>query len=367
MLMMPDTGRARTFFILYLCAILHLSLYPWEFLLHPKLSGLQWTPLTTRRPLMDAALNVLLYIPLGAAGLLSVRRRWVGWSIALTAGCSLSGAIEWVQLWSTQRYGTYTDLLANSAGTLAGATAAHLAARWGWFERWNDPKRDSRWRIRPGTEPLFGFWMLWQMFPFIPWISLPRLTGLANLTAPWSWLTMAECLAGFALLRLAMGRTYWLWAAFAALPAQAMLIDRALSPAALAGAALGWVLAERGLWEKIRPEVWLPAWLVFEELRPFRLAPKHAFAWIPFSTWYEASSGNYYAVVFGKLFLYTAVVWSLRRQGSGWMKAVGIPALIAAIGEWAQQYLAGRTPESTEVLLVLAAAVLLAMFEERHS
>ncbi len=314
---------------------------------------------------MDAVLNVLFYVPLGAAGLLCARRRWLGWIFAVASGCSLSGVIEWVQLWSAQRYGTYTDLLANSAGAMAGATLADLASRRGWFGLWHGP--DPRWRIRPAAAPLLGAWMLWHTFPFIPSISLPRLTGVVDLATPWSWLTMAECLMGFAMLRLAMGRTYWLWVAFAALPAQGLLMDRSLSPAALAGAAIGWVVAARGLWARVRPELLLPVWLAVEELRPFRLAPNHAFAWIPFSAWYEAPPGSYYAVVFGKLFLYLAMIWSLRRRGSAWVTAVAVPVLIAAVGEWAQQYLEARTPDSTEVVLALAAAALLMIFEERHS
>lgn len=364
--MTPDTARARSFFALYLCAVVYLSLYPWDFLLHAKWIGLRWAPLNSRRGLMDATLNVLLYVPLGAAGLLSVRRRWLGWAFALTAGCGLSAVIEWTQLWSTLRYGTYTDLLANSAGVAAGAWGAQFVERAGWLQRWHSADADSPWRIAPSTLPLFGAWILWQMFPFIPWISLSRLAALADLAAPWSWRTLGECFVGFATLRMALGRSHWLWAAYAALPAQALLMDRTLSPAAMTGAAVGWLVAQQGIWPKLRHALLLPLWLAYEEFRPFRLGPEHPIAWIPFGSWYDAPPGNYYAVVFGKLFLYVAIIWTVRLRGSSWLMAVGVPALIAAVGEWAQQYLEGRTPESTEVVLVLAAATLLALFEERR-
>jgi VanZ family protein len=317
---------------------------------------------------MDAALNVLFYVPLGAAGLLSLRRRWLGWSLALVVGCCLSGAVEWIQLWSTTRFGTYTDVFTNSAGTVIGAGVAHAAIRWGWFPGRAGADPASRWRLDSHAAPLLGSWIVWQMFPFIPAISLPRLLGLPGLIAPWSWTTLVECLLGFAVLRVSMGRTHWLWVAYAALPAQAFLVNRTLSLAAMSGAALGWIGTEWGQsWVRSKLGWVLPAWLVIEELRPFVLTQKQAFVWGPFQTWYDGYAGSYYALVFGKLFLYIAVVWSQRERGAGWARAVAVPAVIVVIGEWAQQYLQGRTPESTELVLVLAAGTLMALCSERRA
>jgi hypothetical protein len=103
-------------------------------------------------------------------------------------------------------------------------------------------------------------------------------------------------------------------------------------------------------------------WLVVEEFRPFAIAPQmQPFTWAPFQSWYAGSSLGYYQILFGKLFLYLSVVWGLRERSLGLGWAVGIPAVILAAGEWAQQYLVGRTPESTDVVLLAAAAVLLSL------
>ena len=59
--------RAALFLLLYLAAILYLSLYPWTFVSNPGPTSLTWVPLDTRRAILDAFLNVVFYMPLGAA------------------------------------------------------------------------------------------------------------------------------------------------------------------------------------------------------------------------------------------------------------------------------------------------------------
>jgi hypothetical protein len=93
-------------------------------------------------------------------------------------------------------------------------------------------------------------------------------------------------------------------------------------------------------------------------------AQAQPFIWEPFRTWYDVPATSYYAVVFSKLFFYAATVWSLRLR-LGWLWAVGIPAAIVGVGEWTQQYLEGRTPESTDVVMLAAGAVLLRLCSRR--
>lgn len=352
-------ARAKIFFALYCAAIIYLSLYPWEFRHYPKAGLLVWVPITGRRQILDVTLNVLFYVPLGAAGAMALGSRWPAWSAAVLTGCGLSWGIEWLQLWSSTRFGNLTDLMSNSAGTILGATAALAAMRANWFSVGVAGSRAvSGWRLDGTGSLLVSSWMLWQMFPFVPVLALSRLTGMLALLAPWSWREMAAALLGMAVLRTALGRSPWLWVALAALGAQAFLLNRAPAPASVCGAVLGWVIAERmgGRWLRFS----LPAWLAFEELRPFAFSERaNGFIWAPFATWYGGSGEAYYPVVFGKFFLYVSVVWSLRERG--WRWAVGVPGVILAVGEWAQQYIVGRTPESTDLVVLAAGAVLLAL------
>jgi VanZ family protein len=356
--------RAKAFFCLYLCAVTYLSLYPWEFTLHAKTSGLIWAPLTGRRQILDAVLNVLFYVPLGASAYLSIRRGWIGWWIAIGTGTCVSWTIEWLQLWSVTRFGNQTDLLSNVIGTVGGATVGYLAVRGNWFpDGLHASSVVSRWQLHSRGALFLAAWSMWHLSPFIPAISLARLLGIFSLMNPWSWQTLAETFLGFAALRFAVGRSPWLWVAFAAVPAQAFLLERSLSLSSVCGAGLGWAAAGLTGAAGLRwLGVILPVWLTFEELRPFSLGPlQNHIAWAPFGSWYSVSSGNYYPVIFGKLFLYLSVIWGLRERRARWWWAIGIPAAILAGGEWMQQYLPGRTPESTDVVLLLAAATLLAL------
>ena len=351
--------RAKVFFALYLCAIVYLSLFPGAFQLHPKMSRLLWTPLSGKRQVLDFILNVLFYAPLGASGCLAVRRRGYGALAAAVLGFALSLTIEWLQLWTPSRFGNLTDLTSNTLGAVSGAALAYVADRWSWLPR---AHQDSLWTMTPSAWLLLSAWLLWQMFPFVPAVLLARLTELSSLIAPWSWRVAIETLLGFAVLATVIERRVWLWIAFAALPAQAFLLDRALSPSAVCGALAGWVTVRLtgGRW--LAPI--LGAWLVFEEFRPFSLADQpEAFHWAPFESWYDSGPTGYYPSIFGKLFIYLALVWSLRRRGQPYRIAIGIPAMILAAGEWTQRYLEGRTPETTDLVLLAAAGVLLKLSE----
>jgi len=354
--------RALIFFTLYFCAITYLSLYPWEFLLHARANQLLWAPLSSRRQLLDAILNILFYVPLGASGFLLFRPARFAWISAVVAGSALSWTIEWLQLWSPTRFGNLTDLTSNVLGTALGASVAWAATHW-LAESPSARTAASRWRLTP-TQTLFvSAWTLWQVFPFIPVISLGRLTNLPTALHAWSWQIFVATFLGFAVLRFALGRSPWLWLSLAALPAQAFLIDRSLSISAVAGAVLGWRIVERASarWFGLI----LPVYLVFEELRPFTFAATASpFAWAPFGSWYEIAASGYYPVIFGKLFLYLSTIWGLRARSAGWLAAVGIPAAILAAGEWLQRYIPGRTPESTDLVLLVSAAVLLGLCEK---
>ena len=72
---------------------------------------------------------------------------------------------------------------------------------------------------------------------------------------------------------------------------------------------------------------------------------------------------SYYGIIFGKLFLYTAILWVERSAGMRWAWALVVPGAILLTGELAQRYLPGRTPELTDLVLLLAGAVMLYLVE----
>jgi len=296
--------RAALFLLLYLAAILYLSLYPWTFVPNLGPRSLGWVPLDTRRTILDAFLNVVFYMPLGAAAFALLRRGVGAFIVALAFGMLVSFTAEWTQLSIPTRSGNLTDLASNSAGTLLGIAIVIAATR---------PPVASRLRVLHSPSVLLlGLWTVWQAFLF-----LPRYGPAIDLS---------HVIVGLVVLALATLR----WQNRAAVPL-------------------------------------LLIWLVFEELRPFQFrSPPQPFWWLPFESWFVGAADNYYGTFFGKLFLYTAILCVERRSGMRWIWALVAPGAILFTGELAQCYLPGRTPESTDLFLLAAGAVLLHLTEPSH-
>ena len=277
---------------------MYLSLYPWRFVDYPVPATLAWTPLVSRSLILDAVLNGVFYMPLGAAAFLTLWRRPSALAAAAALGGLVSISVEWMQLSIPTRVGNLVDLLTNTIGALLGAVVALVAT---------SPPVASRLEAFESPGPLIvGLWTIWQGFRFL----LPR---------TWSAIDLAQESVGLLIPLL---------------------------------------LRLRGMCRIAAPL--LVAWLVFEELRPFHFhGPPQAFGWLPFISWFAGASESYYGVIFGKLFFYTGIVWILRESTLRWLWAVAIPAFILAAGEAAQRYLPGRTPESTDLVLLAAGAFLL--------
>jgi VanZ family protein len=293
--------RAALFLLLYLAAILYLSLYPWKFVPSPGLRGLGWIPLVTRRTILDAFLNIVFYMPLGAAAFVSLRRGAGAFIAALALGTLVSFSVEWTQLSIPTRSGNLTDLACNSLGTLLGVAIALLAA---------SPPIASRLRAlySPGIL-LVGLWALWQAFTF-----LPRYGPAID---------VSHEVVGLLIL--------------------ALLATRRQFPVAA---------------------VLLLIWLAVDELRPFQFrGPPQPFWWVPFESWFVGALESYYGTFFGKLFFYTAILWVERRAGMRWAWALVAPGVLLFMGELAQCYLPGRTPEITDLVMLVAGAVLLYLTE----
>lgn len=357
--------RALIFALLYTVVILYLCFYPGAFSPLPKAVQLEWVPWTGRRQILDAVLNVLLYVPLGyAAGLAAGGTRW-GLVIVTLLGSGLSLGVEYLQLWTPLRFSNYNDWLMNSTGALAGAALARLNL-WAYDSTWGRWWR--AWHLRPEGILFGSLWLLWFAFPFVPRIALGVTVAQFTSLGPWSWENFVTTALSMAGLSMILGSSPWLAVAVAAVAAQPLLLDRALSGAQVAGAVLGWTAIARF------PSVarflgWiLLGWLIVEQFRPWTFTAKpEAFSWVPFESWYDGDSSRYYPIIFGKLFLYTVTLRTLRATGLSWKWAVGLPAAVLFTGEWAQRYLPGRTPELTDVVLLLAGFTLTLLIRDEQA
>lgn len=97
-----------------------------EFVGHAHWDRVEWVPFKDRVRLIDACLNVLLYVP---GGLLAVRT--LQWRLGpiLGAGFVLSVSAEALQVWSHGRMPTAADILTNLSGLALGAFLARRLRR----------------------------------------------------------------------------------------------------------------------------------------------------------------------------------------------------------------------------------------------
>lgn len=125
----------------------------------------------------DAVINLLSYLPFGLLVGLMLRDRFGAFAsvtLNLCLGVLLSASMEYLQMYLPTRTSSNLDLLANSAGTLIGASLAVSMTSWTWFF-----PRLTRWRshfFRHGKEMDFGLallalWMFGQINPSLPMLG----------------------------------------------------------------------------------------------------------------------------------------------------------------------------------------------------
>jgi glycopeptide antibiotics resistance protein len=85
----------------------------------PSFEHVRLVPFRDGRPLSQA-LNVAAFIPWGMSAV-ALGSSFTG---ATLSGAAISGATEVLQLFSTRRYPSTTDLILNTLGTVAGAALA---------------------------------------------------------------------------------------------------------------------------------------------------------------------------------------------------------------------------------------------------
>lgn len=148
----------------------------------------------------DTVVNLLAYFPFGLLlGLALYPRFGAGRSLLLATlgGITLSASMEYAQMYLPSRTSSNLDLLANSAGTLAGALLAVGIAPRAWFSL-----HLTHWRMRlfyPHVGRDFGLalvalWMFAQTNPSLPMLGNVFISEVAHppfevvQSEPFNWL-----------------------------------------------------------------------------------------------------------------------------------------------------------------------------------
>jgi len=369
--------------LLVIALIVYGSLYPWHFDFDSSGANPLWVLLHAwpgsidRFVLRDAAINLLLYFPLGMAAFLAAARRHgrlVAFDAALLIALGLSASMEMLQIYDPGRTCSLFDVLCNVSGAAAGAAAA-LVFR---------PELESLARQEPRLHGpaallLAACWASYQLYPFFPLLShaklrasLELLAQTASFSAVEVWASAAEWLAAALVLEALFGRLRprWLLAAMACLPLRLFIAERSVTAGETLGAALALLF-----WSLLPERKRLPAGalllasaVVLRELSPFRFAATpHPFSWIPFAATFDSDRQSATVVLLRKAFEYGALVWLFRTRGISYARAAVAVAGSLAVLEAIQRYLPGRTPEITDSVLTLLIALVLWRLTSRAS
>jgi VanZ family protein len=344
------------------------SLYPFDFLI-PDAELLQHRlhiALSHRMTRGDLASNVLIYMPLGAALMLSLfgRRRVVHVVQATLIGSLLSLNMELAQAFTAHRVTSVFDWLLNSAGAFAGALmiTAYLLV-------------GDRWRFKSliGTRPalvpmwLVLLWLVSQFSPYKPVLNAAQLlasTDQLDQRHLWSVVDGSLAIAAWLVLAETMRRIWRPRYAAAALVAlitvtlfaRLWIVDQHLRyEEAIAWiVALASLFASRSAHSRRRAGIIAGACavaLLLIGLWPFALETQaQPFHWIPFS-------GNLlltrdYQPLVEKLFLYAGLLWTLTLCIGRLSAAFIAVLLLTTLVELQQMWMPDRRAEITDPLLI---------------
>jgi VanZ family protein len=368
------TWQLRRVFLVITLFIVYGSLYPWNF--HPALSNESplftllhaWPEHFDRFLLKDIPINLLLYVPFGASAYLAFSRGRTGffWAMLPVALAILvSGSIEMIQLFDDHRVCSAVDLLTNVIGAIAGVIAALV-----WMR---EAPRGIGWQaVDSGAALLLFCWAAALLFPFMPDLSRTHLREKLELFAaqPFSLSTYLAATTQWALagrlLQAAWNRKGW-WSAYLLLfflfPARFFVLHSFPYWTQLAGVLTGilvWAVIAR---YRSRNRVLLGLLMlsiVVTGLTPLRWAPiAQRFEWLPFVSLLRGEWEAMVGVFLQKIFLYGAAVWLASGLAIRWWRAGLLIALPLSLIEYAQRYLPGHTPETTDPLLAILMAWLL--------
>lgn len=348
------------------CAFLaYLSLYPFQWrgaAWDLSLARLHWANPRTRGDWMDVVANVICYLPTGFfawAAISSLR-------IAALQAVLFSFFIEFFQSGLAQRDPSWRDVACNGLGGYLGAVAAIGLQRSALI--------GLRFQVPPELAFFALCWIAWINYPFVPALRL----GQVNQALRAFWVLqpftgLAEIFLGAfavsALLRIYAAPLILQVALLACLPLRVVIFGLSLSADYLCAAFAAWLIAQRLFnaeeQQSLKAGCGLGflAWITFSQLQPFHFqSPAAPMNWLPFGPLIESTRGAAVPILARKLLLYSTPIWMLSKGWNSLGKATALVTFVLAVTELVQPYLPGRTPESTDPVLALAAGLFFAVY-----
>ena len=368
--------------------ISYASLYPFDLQWSRLADSLDGTSLrqfaTPPSKPSDTIANLLFYVPLGFALLrrFDRRRRFIArlvYCVAIGAGISL--LMEWLQHMVPGRTPSLLDVGLNAISTGLGAfigNAVHRTESSRVLRPWLNNTT-----IDPVVVALLACWIAMHTIPFLPQLGLYR-----------SW----EAIESVRNLVWTSGRSAWWFACYLVV---ASLLATVVRPQRFVNAIhrgrraslLAQILFRQhrlefdeciGFAIALPLVAWLqrsPAWagsvqlwgfilvgLVVAALYPFDFTPPpRALNWLPFSGVLDAEMQSGAASLLAKTFVYGGAVWVGMRAFENPIVPTTLLVVVTTALEVLQTLLPTRTPESTDPLMVLLLAGLIAVARRRRS
>ncbi len=381
-----DSGRWGLAALAYAALIVYGSLYPFTGWTADRVRLFaflvpQWSGHLSRA---DVVTNVLAYMPLG----LLLARWWRGGgamlgaiAIATLIAALLSFSLEFLQQFLPARVASLSDLIANTAGAVIGASLAGVVH--GGSLPWVTlMRRREQWfgagRLVDLGLIAVGLWTLSQLTPLVPSLDLGNLRhGISSIWQTLQypsrfnfaqWATYEFYIAGLALLAMtaaspgqAVFARFFVFVACVLL-CKIVIVTRQLSLEAATGALAALLLALPFVTLRAKAVAAVSALFIIGGFAIAELASDpggatHAFNWIPFAGQLEnpligiASilEDLWPAAALAYLARFATPPSQQRLAAAGGVTAL---ALFALTLEWYQQYLPGRYGDFTVVLLM---------------
>ncbi|MDZ7637906.1 MAG: VanZ family protein [Bryobacterales bacterium] len=357
---------AARFFIGYAALVFYLCLFPWTTKEGEPGPWFVWNWPGGRTGFADVVLNFGFFVPLGVSGAFAFTGRWRAAS-ALSFSVAISLLAEYLQGWIPSRVSSAADLVSNVSGTVFGLMAAPLMARL--------LHKEGHWlqaaRVQTSAAALLACFVAGETFPFLPNYRLPHLRqafhALGDASDFWQLPgVFLVFLTATYLARMVLLASDGKW------PVLALTGFLLLRPLFVAVPFTGaeWISASAGVVAGAFPPplplqrtlfFLLPLGVIVEQLRPFAFVPTpQPFEWVPLAAFFSIAPTVAIRYFAAKLFLYGATLYFLVRGGLSRLGALAVVLAILAAGEALQQYLPGRTPETTDLFLAMAACAMLA-------
>lgn len=344
-------------------ALLYLSLYPWRFA-DPTAHRpfLMYQGLSSRNDWIDTVLNILVYIPIGYAGVLAGRHRFRAALLTAICGPLFSLMIEFLQTFMPVRYSSWRDLITNSIGVWVGILLAFLIGN-----RHPSFGLLQAWRREPFALVLAASWLASHAAPFIPYFRIIRAREIwiGYWQVP-TFLDTADAFAAFALLtwllREAAISRWVLIAAWFFFAFEHLFISPTPTLIELVAAALGIVLGSR-VRNALALTGLLFALVLLRQTYPFDYGSdaNRTFSFIPLDGSLSYDREHSIRTLFAKFFFYGGTLWAAIR--AGWRRGPATAILVVTLfaTEWAQRWSRTRSPEITDAFLAVLAAVVMGL------